>query len=72
MNGYEKWNRACFKKKKRKNWGWQKLQNMKLKDRNWKWKEINSEVRDNNIPSTNKSSAESVRKHRENRKYLQF
>ena len=40
---------------------------MKLKDRNWKWKEINSEVRDNNIPSTNKSSTESVRKHRENK-----
>ena len=66
MDGYEKQNRACFKKKVTfgKNfWGW-----------NWnthqKQKERNSETRDNNTPSTNKSSTERVRKHRENKRLI--
>ena len=44
---------------------WQKLQGMKLKDRNWKQKERNSEIHDNNTPSTSKTLTERVRKHRE-------
>ena len=35
-------------------YSWQKLQGMILKDRNRKQKERNSEIHDDNIPSTNK------------------
>ena len=43
---------------------------MNLKDGNWKRKERNSEKRDNNTPSTNKTSTERVRKHRENKRLI--
>ena len=49
---------------------WQKLQGMKLKDRNWKQKERNSEIHDNNTPSTSKTLSERVRKHRENKRLI--
>ena len=35
-------------------YSWQKLQGMILKDRNRKQKERNSEIHDDNIPSTNR------------------
>ena len=63
MNGYKKQDCACLKKKDTE----QKLQWMKLKGRNQKQKERNSEIQDNNTPSTNESSTERVRKHRENK-----
>ena len=59
MNSYAKQNCSCMK-----------IQWMKLKDRNWKQKERHSEKCDNNTPSTNKSSTERVRKHRENKRLL--
>ena len=37
---------------------------------NPKWKERNSEISDDNTPSTYKSSMERVRKHRENKRLI--
>ena len=54
----------------KESYSWKKLQGMNLKDGNWKRKERNSEKRDNNTPSTNKTSTERVRKHRENKRLI--
>ena len=53
----------------KESYNWQKLQGMKLKHTS-KTKKRNSETRDNNTPSTNKSSTERVRKHRENKRLI--
>ena len=70
MKRENKWLRKvklCMLQKER--FRWEKLQGMKLKDRSRKRKERNSEIHDNNTPSTNKSSAErELEKHKENKR----